>query len=411
MTQPNSLSSIVPKISRLFLVIYAAVLCSRMGFGQALTDTPEPESFGKLYTCKPGPWGDLEYYYIYLEAPDRLVEHFPAPNTIPKWVFPGGTAAGLRMLFDNAGLPSALQDYLLDPKHVVDEEGLFTVFPPLPDLLAMKPEQRSVIYAELAKSEDNEFHASPVFITSGSAEQWLAQSRLRQELRDVMQKMTYMRGQVLAFSDVSAVLSMAESAKEAHDLLKTMTRTRSLVMRLRVKSGTDLQSVLQYWTGTNRNKDIAPIVMSAAETADIERLDCIHLLPSLPRRYLYSYPPVELAILGRMPDCHWTSLNFFNYKPREYFLDTRLASAHVLEDYERVDPPYAFGDVFMFLTPEGNALHSCVYIADDIVYTKNGENMASPWLLMKVGDVKRIYSNDHTMKIQAFRLKKLSGHE
>jgi hypothetical protein len=283
------------------------------------------------------------------------------------------------------------------------------VFPPLPDLIAMTPEQRSEIYRELAKSELNEFHSNPIYITSGDPNQWLAQSRLRTELREVLKKMTYMRGQVLCFSDVSAVLGMVKSNAEAHDLFKTMTRTRSLVLRLSVKAGEDYSGIVRYWSGTNRNKDIEPTIISAAETEGIDRLDCIHLLPSLARRHLYSYPPSELAIVGRMPDCHWTSLNFFNFTPHDYYLDTRLASLHVLEDYEKVEPPYAFGDVLMFMTPEGNALHSCTHVADDIVYTKNGENMASPWLLMKVGDVQRIYSHEGQTSIQGYRLKSLGA--
>jgi hypothetical protein len=273
----------------------------------------------------------------------------------------------------------------------------------------MTAEQRAVIYLELAKSEENEFHANPVYITSSDPDQWLAQSKLRPELRSVIKKLCYMRGEVLCFSDLSAVLGMVQSDAEAHDLFKTMTRTRSLMLRLSVATGTNYKEVVRYWSGINRNKDIESIILSAVETKEIDRLDCIHLLPSLPRRYLYSYPPPELAITGRMPDCHWTSLNFFNFTPRDYFLDTRLASLHVLEDYDKVAPPYGFGDVLMFMTAEGNAIHSCVYIADDIVYTKNGENMAAPWLLMKMSDVKRIYSHLGQTSIQGYRVKSLSN--
>ena len=396
-------------ICPLFLWILATlVVGSVLPCSHGAAEVAEQDTFGKLYKCKPGPWGDLEYYYIYLEAPDRLVEHFVKPHSLPKWVFDGLTEDKVRAVFAAAGLPVALQQYLLDPKHVVREGALLTVFPPLPDLLSMAPEQRTVIYAELAKSEHNEFHANPVYITSGNPDQWLAQSKLRPELREVVKKMCYMRGEVLCFSDLSAVLGMVISDEEAHNLFKTMTRTRSLVLRLGVGGGGDLTDVVRYWSGTNRNKDISSIVMSAVETKGIDRLDCIHLLPSLPRRYLYSYPPTELAILGRMPDCHWTSLNFFNFTPREYYLDTRLASLHVIEKYDKVEPPYGFGDVLMFMTPEGNALHSCVYIADDIVYTKNGENMAAPWLLMKVGDVKRVYSHLGQTSVQGYRLKTLT---
>jgi hypothetical protein len=57
------------------------------------------------------------------------------------------------------------------------------------------------------------------------------------------------------------------------------------------------------------------------------------------------------------------------------------------------------------MTPDGNAVHSCVYVADDIVYSKNGENMASPWLLTKIGDVQRIYSYESQTSIQGYRLR------
>jgi hypothetical protein len=163
-----------------------------------------------------------------------------------------------------------------------------------------------------------------------------------------------------------------QSDAEAKDFFKTMTRTRSLILRLELQKESNIQEIASYWTGQNRNKDIEPILTSGLETEGIERMDIIHLMPSLPRRFIFGYPPAELAMMGRMPDCHWSSLNFFNYKPREYFLDTRLATTHVLENYVKVEPPYRFGDVLMFLTTNGDAIHSCNYIADDIVYTKNG---------------------------------------
>lgn len=373
-------------------------------FEAQLVTGAAPEVFGKVYSCKPGPWGTLEYYYIYLEAPERLVDNFPMPNSITKWSFPGATMEELRALFDKAGLSQALQDYLLDSKHTVKEAGALTVFPPLPDLTAMTAEQRSVIYKELGKSELNEFHHSPVLITSGSVDQWLGKSRLTSELIEIISKFTYMRGNVLAFSDLSAVLNYVQTDAEARDFFKTMTRTRSLILRIKLNKSTDVKAITKYWTGQNRNKDIEPMLISGIEAEGIEEMDVIHLLPSLPRRLIFGYPPTELAMLGRMPDCHWSSLNFFNYRPKEYFLDTRLATAHVLENYVKVEPPYHFGDILMFLTPEGNAIHSCNYIADDIVYTKNGENMISPWVLMKISDVLRIYSNESQSAIQGYRL-------
>ena len=109
-----------------------------------------------------------------------------------------------------------------------------------------------------------------------------------------------------------------------------------------------------------------------------------------------------------MPDCHWSSLNFFNHRPKQYFLDTRLAANSVLERYNKVDPPYQFGDVLMFMDQStGQAFHSCVYVADDIVYTKNGENAVAPWMLNKIDDVERIYFPAQLGFIQGYRLKEL----
>src|SRR5204862_241281 len=98
----------------------ALLACAGLHGAQPAAEADAPEVFGKVYHCKPGPWGDLEYYYIYLEAPDRLVEHFALPHTVTKWVFPGGTEAEIRKLFQTAGLSSALQQYLLDAKHRVN---------------------------------------------------------------------------------------------------------------------------------------------------------------------------------------------------------------------------------------------------------------------------------------------------
>jgi hypothetical protein len=107
-----------------------------------------------------------------------------------------------------------------------------------------------------------------------------------------------------------------------------------------------------------------------------------------------------------MPDCHWSSLNFFNYDVKPYLLDSRLATTVVLEQFLPVDPPYKFGDIMFLLdVKQGDAFHSCVYIADDIVYTKNGRNVVSPWLLMKLEDVQKIYLHDGNGRVQGYRNK------
>jgi hypothetical protein len=272
-------------------------------------------------------------------------------------------------------------------------------------LLAMTQQQRSIIYAELAKSELNLLHMYPVCIFDGNVDAWLSQAELRPEIFDAVRKLTYVRGDLLCFSDVAAILGMVESEEAAREFLKAMTRTRSLVLQLNLKTPSGLDEVVRYWSGDGRNEQVASIILPAAKAQVNESLDCVHLLPPLPRRYLYTFPTRELAFSASRPDCNWTSFNFFSLAPLNYHTDERLLLLQLTQNYTKVQAPYRFGDVIMLEAADGVSLHSCVYIADDIVYTKNGQNRLWPWILSKIKDVERRYLHNGAISIQGYRLK------
>ncbi len=289
---------------------------------------------------------------------------------------------------------------------LLEQSGVIHILPPIPDLEALTAVQRSSIYATLAQWEVNTFHKDPVFITGGDAREFLRNTDIEADHAAWFERMCYRRGHVLCFSDVRALLSRARSDSEVRRLFKLCSRTRTLVARLRLTPETDYDSLTAYWSKGGRRKDVLTMLKSVAEAPGAEHLDLIHMLPPLPRKLLYSYPPLELAMHGRMPDCHWTSLNFFNYEPREYYIDTRLASSHVIENFAPVDAPYRFGDVLFFLEgPTLQALHSCVFVADDIVFTKNGDNAANPWVLSHLEDLRQVYLSGSGGYVQGYRRK------
>src|SRR5450432_822262 len=309
-----------------------------------------------------GPWGNIEIHCTYLEAPDSLIAELPKPNSIPNWNFPGATVASLKQLFDKAALSSEVQARILDPKRMLTKNGVLSVFPPLSDLEAMTHEQRDVIYTELEKSQLNEFQRDPVIIIGGDLDDWLRESHLTNEQQQVIRKMTWHRGHALAFSDIRALLNHAQSDTEVFHICKTMTRTRTLIADLKIPESSDVKPLIKYWTGEGRSPDIEPILESTAERESISTIDITHLLPPMMRRRLFTYPTAERITRGRMPDCHWTSLNFFNSSPDDYYLDTRLASSHIIEHYAPVAAPYQFGDVLIIQDNTGQAIHSCVFI-------------------------------------------------
>ncbi len=51
-----------------------------------------------------------------------------------------------------------------------------------------------------------------------------------------------------------------------------------------------------------------------------------------------------------------------------------------------------------------DGIHSAVYIADDILFTKNGSTVVSPWLFMKLDRLVAYYeSQSEDFEIRAYR--------
>jgi len=348
--------------------------------------------------------GELRARTIYLEAPDYLVALMDKPSSKERWVFAGATEASLRALLERAGLPEPLKTRLLAPGTRFEQDGSVIIFPSPEDLLSLTQRMREVIYPELAKSELNEFHRSPVFIIGGDIDDWLRQSRLGERQKEVFRRMVWRRGKALAFSDVRTLLAISETPEEAQQVFRTLTRTRSLLVELRLPTASDLAALSDYWGGGFGDADSLPLLRASAVRGSVAQVGLINVLPSLGRRRLYTYPTLDQAPNGRFPDCHWTSLNFFNNAPHSYYLDTRLAAGVLEQQYEKVGAPYRFGDVFAYVTDD-SIIHSCVFIAEDIVFTKNGENFLAPWVLQRLEDVAAIYQPDDSVRVQGYRLK------
>ncbi|HEY1050131.1 MAG TPA: hypothetical protein VGE39_10265 [Prosthecobacter sp.] len=381
---------------------------------QAASTPPGTSDTITSFDANPGPWGSLHCFYVYLEAPKSLVEGFALPSSIPRWTFPESSVAALPTFFAKAGLSKALIDNLLSPKSMVKENGRVHLFPPLAELEEMSPQTRAIIYTELSGYPENEYHVDPVLIIGTTVEEWYRTSKLRPEIIAKIKKLSYLRGETIAFSDVAVLLNYAQSDSEARIIFKACTRTRNLMVRLKLDKNSNAEEIIKYWSfGVGiRRKDLEPLVTSIIETDGIEDLGVAHLLPALARKLLYTYPGMDIAKHGVLPDCHWTSLNFYNFEPHEYLLDARLATSQVLEQFVPVEPPYQYADILFFLdNTTGDAFHSCVHLADNIVYTKNGRNILSPWVIMRLEDVKKIYLYKGNGRVQGFRRKDIAAEK
>lgn len=380
----------------------------------ALTNSSPATQAETVFEANPGPWGRLQCAYVYLEAPQSLIEGFPLPSPTPRWTLPAAVFPEISALFLRAGLSQPVIDQLLLPQNIVKSNSVVHILPPLPVLEELTPEIRAIIYTELSKYPENEYCVDPVLIIGTSVDEWYRGSKLRPEIIQKIKKLSYVRGETIAFSDIPALLNYAASDSEARAIFKACTRTRNLMVRLLLDKKSNADEIIKYWTfGVGiRRKDLEPLVQSIVELDGVDDLGISHLLPALARKLLYTYPGLDMAKHGVMPDCHWTSLNFFNYEPHEYLLDARLATSQVLENFSPVEPPYQYADILFFLdNTTGDAFHSCVHLADNIVYTKNGRNILSPWVIMRLDDVKKVYLYKGNGRVQGFRRKDIAAEK
>lgn len=358
-----------------------------------------------VWKVKPGPWGDLEVRTVYLEAQDTLLAAVAKPNSVTRWVFEQTTETAVRGVLLRCEVPAGVTDRLLDPARRVAAGNVISLYPSVDDLVALSPASRSALYTELAKSAANEYQRDPVYIIGGDLTDWLMDAGLSDAQKDLFRKLAWKRGEALVFSDIQALLTLAKTSAEVLSTFRAVTRVRCLIVELQLPLKGDRNQFIEYWSAGQTDAPRLTFVNAITKRRAPQTVDITHFLPSLMRQRAYTFPEIELGLKGRFPDCHWTSLNFFNITPKEYYLDTRLAAAQLVENYTTVEAPYKYGDVLCFLDG-GEGLHTCVYIADDIVLTKNGDGILAPWALMQIKDVDSIYRRSPTTRIQGFRLKR-----
>lgn len=359
-----------------------------------------------LYQANPGPWGNLEYYIAYLQATESQIEAIEFPEDVTEWHFHDTDPKRIEARIQKCLVSSPAPDWLHSKRSCVKmtpDETL--IYPPESWLENLTSEERSNLASLLREHPDNTFYNDPIIIESGDAIRWFSRAGLEPKWVNKIAALAYPYGDTLVFSDIPLVLKLITKQKDERQFMRSLTRTRTLVVRLRIDGSAEPSQVYQYWNIGQRGKNLLPILESVFETPEAETLDVVHLLPPTPRKLLYSYPEQSMMIQGVLPDCHWTSLNFFRRQPSARFLDEGQVKRELQENYHPVDQPLQFGDILLLSSAQnpGMIQHSCVYIADDIVYTKNGLGLMRPWILMRFGDMLTRYQLDGKINTQAYR--------
>ena len=355
-----------------------------------------------------GPWGDLQTWDIRLEQPAEYSGFESVTAEGPFWNFGTMSDLAVRAMMVTAGLSEDDADHLLKDSRVQSLNGL-VIRPDAAQLLGIKPEVRASLYRSLASIPGNRFQSIPYYVPGNDPGSLFGNdSSISGRVLPFMRKLCYRRNGYTYFSDPEIVLSQLSSQEERHDFLRNLTSQRAVFMRLLVRPDSDIDKPLNYWALAMPGvllKDLRPLFESQHELHGGGSVSILYLLPKLAREKLFTSPLPPSSGQERLPDCHWTALNFFKSTPDPRMGDNEYAARFISENYYQVAKPGVAGDLVLLLDDHNKVIHSSVYIAGDVVFTKNGINYAQPWILMHEKDLVGTFSGLDPVKVAYFRRK------
>ncbi len=352
-----------------------------------------------------GPWGELITRDIELEQPEEYAL-YANTNLTECWTFEGMNPGQVRTLMLSCGVPADQISRALSPP--MFSYGTSGTVIAADDALVMSvsPLARAKLYGELGRYAENPLMRFPICFRKGTFEPWFADGQVDKETLGTVRKLLYKRGDFDCFSDLDAVLRGLPSNVERTRLTRALSHQQAVLVALRIRPDTDIDKLLGYWDSPPgvRLIDIRPLLESLKRLTNGGGASILYFLPQFARQRLYTYPlpsqPGDPAI-----DCHWSTMNFFNETPDNRFANPAYVSSYLKENYYQIASPRAYGDVIMIVDGHNTALHSAVYLAGDVVFTKNGNNFRQPWMLMRLKDLEAMYESDHQAHMLVFRNK------
>ena len=227
---------------------------------------------------------------------------------------------------------------------------------------------------------------------------------------ELLKSLLYPHGSsLLLFADFEPAVRRLPDEHERRQFMKAVSRKETLLARVKIDADTDVEALANYWGVGGRRKDLVPFLTSLRRIEKGCKLNIVYLLPHFARDRLYNHPYTPADPAGKKQDCFWTALNLFNDVADDRFCSMDFVGQSIKSDYYSILEPTQFGDLIFLTTRDDTVVHAAVFLADDIVFTKNGESYTQPWILMHLGDMVNTYAVRHPtsgpMKVLYYRKK------
>jgi hypothetical protein len=350
------------------------------------------------------PWGQLIVRDIELAQPEEYVAYETATNRVETWIFEKMTPDEVRARMQSSGVAANEISRALSPPMMTVSGGNTVVMPDDELILSLSPQARAKLYNFLAQFNSDEFMRFPFVFRPDLFDDRFGGGKLDDATVKLLKQLIYRRGNSDCFSDLAIVLRKIPDDAERLRFVTALSQQSAVMVRLHIWPDTDVDKLIGYWGRGLQVKDVKPLLESLKRLPDGASMSILYFLPQFARQRLYTFPlpshPGDPTI-----DCHWSTMNFFNDPPDNRFSDPKYIASFLETNYYQIAKPTAYGDVILVMDSKNEAIHSAVYLADNIVFTKNGNNFAQPWMLMRLNDLLAEYTTDTAPRLVVYRNK------
>jgi hypothetical protein len=371
-----------------------------------LTDAFAVDPNDKTRSIHVGPWGELITRDIELERPAEFLTEEVASPQPETWTFNNLKPDAVRALLAKNGLTPAQVSAAFAPGTFrTDAAG--TVLTPSADFIfSLDAGTRRQLALGLAGLGVNLYFDFPYIFPGDQINSIYADARLNPDDIALLKQLIYPNAGALQLSDYDTLLVKIPTLERRVALARALSRQPAVLAALNIKPDTDIDKLAAYWGNVPnvRFTDIRPLMDSLKALPQGGNLPLFYLLPKFARDRLYTFPlPPQPG--DPVMDCHWSTFNFSSDTPDNRFNDPAFAVQYIQKNYYQIAAPSIYGDVLLLMNDKNEIKHSAVYLADDLVFTKNGNNYRQPWMLMHIANLLATYPASPPMKAIYMRMK------
>jgi hypothetical protein len=342
---------------------------------------------------RPGPWGELYSVPITISAPEELLPAHAVESAGTRWIFKGLDRQQLDRFLNTAGVQSGLAATLMASAREVAGSDFIEMKPPSQAVIAIPDSARKTIYQRLARIPEN--NVAFFYLHKDTLADRIREDSLSEKTIALFRKLSVEHGNYLVFGGLPALLAETSDSQEKVRFLKCLSRQQTMLLRLKVTKDSDLAALTKYWGKGPYAPNVRSILDALREVRGGAFCSLLAILPPLPCAQAYNYPITLNQQSGDLLanfDCHWTSLSFFRDSAGPHPPGPDYFAKEIAENYSPLTDSPRFGDLLIMTTPGGEIIHTAVFIADEIFFTKNGSTPIYPWMFAKLPDLLKQYS-------------------